>query len=92
MNCKRCGSPLPSQGYICSHCGMLMSSEQIEIQKTLLKDNNAHLKADLVSERYGGKKQIFQGREGNDNKYISIFLLFGVIALILLIAIIVYFL
>lgn len=92
MNCKRCGAPLPSQGYVCSQCGMFMNKEQIDIQKGFLRSNNAHLKAELVSEKYGGKKQIFQGRDSLENKGMAIFVLFGILLLIIIIALVVYFL
>lgn len=91
MNCKRCGAPLPSQGYVCSQCGMFMSSEQIEIQKQYMKNNN-DLRAELVSEKYGGKKEIYQSREVRENKGLAFLALFGVLIFIIIIAIIVYFL
>ena len=92
MDCKRCKSPLPSQGYVCKQCGMLMSSEQIELQKTFMKENNMHLKAELISEKYGGKKQIFEMREKDENNLIFFTFFFGVLLIIFIIVIVVYFL
>jgi len=91
MNCKRCGTPLPSSGYLCSHCGLMMDSNQIEIQKQMIKNNNSY-RAELVSEKYGGKKQVFQGREQNENKVLGAIVISGVLLLIIISAIVVYFL
>ena len=33
MFCKRCGSALPSHGFICPKCGAMMNAEQIKKQK-----------------------------------------------------------
>lgn len=89
MVCKRCGAPLPSQGYVCKQCGMLMNSDQIEQQKQFIKNNS--LKAELVSEKYGGKKQIFQGRNTGENKGKAFLILFGILIFIIIVALIVYF-
>ena len=75
MKCKRCGVALPNEGFLCSHCGMMMSKEQIEEQKKYMQQNFDNHKVELVSEKYGGKKQIFQKREESDKKYIWIFYL-----------------
>lgn len=40
MNCNRCGSPLPSHGYVCKQCGMMMSSGQLEQNRKWNKENN----------------------------------------------------
>lgn len=89
MVCKRCGAPLPSQGYVCKQCGMLMSSDQIEEQKQSIRNNG--LSTELVSEKYGGKKQIFQGRDGVENKGKALLVLFGILIFIIIVALIVYF-
>lgn len=91
MKCNRCGAPLPSRGYVCSQCGMFMNKEQIEIQKRDMA-NNINLKTELVSEKYGGKKEIFKGRDVRENKSLAFLVLFGVLIFIIVIAIIVYFL
>jgi uncharacterized membrane protein YvbJ len=91
MNCKRCGNPLPSKGYVCSFCGLMLDNKQIDMQKELLK-NNTQLKPDLVSEKYGGKSQVFQSREDKPTSYLGIFIIFGILLLIIVIITIVYFL
>lgn len=91
MNCKRCGTPLPSNGYVCSHCGLMMDNDQITMQKQMMKNNNSY-RAELVSEKYGGKKQVFQGREQNENKVLGLIVILGVLLLIIILAIVVYFL
>ena len=84
MNCKRCGSPLPAQGYICKKCGMMMSSEQIDSQKKFMAANQGKLKPELVSEKYGGKKQIYESRDKEEVSIKGIVILFIILLLILL--------
>lgn len=91
MKCNRCGAPLPSHGYVCSQCGMFMNKEQIEIQKRDMA-NNINLKTELVSEKYGGKKEIFKGREVRENKSLAFILWLSVLLFIIILAIFVYFL
>ena len=33
MYCKKCGAALPSRGFICKSCGMMMDVNQIKEQK-----------------------------------------------------------
>ena len=50
MFCKRCGSALPSHGFICPKCGAMMNAEQIKKQKDFNKDEkNITLLSDLYS-------------------------------------------
>lgn len=90
MECKRCKSPLPPTGFICGNCGMMMSEEQIKIQKENRKVNH-NLKTELVSEKYGHKDFIYKKREETKSKYIGIFVLVGILFGILLLALLVYF-
>lgn len=92
MKCKRCNSPLPSKGYVCSHCKTLMSNEQIKIQKELLSNHSSNTRAELISEKYGGKKQVFIGREEKEHKSVSILFLFLFLLLFVVIVLLVYFL
>ena len=91
MNCKRCGSPLPSHGFVCTHCGVFMDKDQIEMQKSLQKDNIPK-RVELVSEKYGGKKEIFQGREDTSKSVSIFFILLGILIFIIFIVFLVYFL
>ncbi len=89
VNCKRCHAPLPATGYICNHCGAMMSQEQIEMQKENLK--NQPQRIELVSEKYGHKKQIFEARETKKKSNYFLFLILGVFFLLLLVILFVYF-
>lgn len=90
MKCKRCGCELPSRGFLCSNCGMMMDSDQIKEQKELMK-NDSGMKDLLLSEKYGNKKQIFQKRVDGENKIVGFVVILSVILLIILIALFVYF-
>lgn len=85
MNCKRCNAPLPSTGYVCSRCGAMMSIEQIQEQKENLKQNTSYNRSELVSEKYGGKKQIFEGRREEKNSLLLIIVMFSILIFLLVI-------
>ncbi len=90
MNCKRCGSPLPSSGFTCNNCGAMMDSDQIKLQKEIM--NNNIKKNDLpLSQKYGNKKEIFIGRNKEENKFRGIGIFLCILLFIFLIIIIVYF-
>lgn len=55
MICRKCGSVLPSHGYICPSCGLMMDKEQIEMQK---QNNKGEFKKEYNSDKYGVKKDI----------------------------------
>ena len=40
MKCKKCGSPLPSEGVACKFCGILMDQEQINYRNKMNNKNN----------------------------------------------------
>ncbi len=84
MVCQKCGSALPSEGFICKRCGTLMSEEQIKEQKQYLKENNNQYKAKLISEAYGNQK-IYQARENSNNKIIGLIII--LIALIIVVGV-----
>lgn len=88
MECKRCGHTLPATGFTCTNCGMMMSAEQIKMQK---KEMNMKKSPLMVSEKYGHKNFIYQKREENTTKPKGIFLLLGLLLLIILIGLLVYF-
>lgn len=90
MNCKHCGKPLPSSGYLCSFCGVMMDSEQIECQKKIMKEQNIY--PELLSEKYNRKKEIFQSREEKNNSFLVIWLIIGILVIIILLFTFVYFL
>ena len=54
MNCKRCGAVLPSEGFVCKECGMLMDKDQIASQKDKMRSNLGKTPS-LMSVQNGGK-------------------------------------
>lgn len=88
MNCKNCGKPLSGNGYVCKFCGVMMDEEQIKKQKSLIIPNNKPL---FVSEKYGGKMQIYEKRSQKENKLIGFIIIMAVLLLIIILALIVYF-
>ncbi len=90
MNCKRCQAPLPLTGYICPHCGKMMTLDQIKVQKEQMKINN-NTPFQMVSEKYGHKQFIYKKREEEKKKYWGLFLILGILLLVFLIGVFVYF-
>lgn len=88
MECKRCGHVLPAAGFTCTNCGMMMSAEQIKMQQ---EEMNTKKSLEMVSEKYGHKNFIYQKREESTKKPKGIFLLLGLLLLIILIGLLVYF-
>ena len=90
MECKRCKSPLPFTGYVCLNCGMMMSEEQIKLQKENMK-MNSNINTQMISEKYGHKDFIYKKREETKPKYIGILILVAIICVILILTLFVYF-
>ena len=89
MYCKRCGALLPTSGYICTECGTMMSLEQIKSQKEKEKMNTPT--REMLSEKYGHKGMLYQKREEEKKSFKGILFLLGVVVLLILLAILVYF-
>lgn len=90
MECKRCGHVLPPTGFVCPNCKMMLNKEQIEIQKARLQTSNP-INPSMLSEKYGHKDYIYKKREESKPKYIGIVFLLGILLLLALIGIFVYF-
>lgn len=69
MNCKRCGFPLPSTGYLCTNCGGMMDAEQIKVQKEQMKMPPVSNREQMVRVRFGKKGPLFQKREDVSKNY-----------------------
>lgn len=63
MNCNRCGSPLPSEGYVCKQCKMMMSAGQLEQNRKWNKENqkSSNQFYEKSKEKYNLKPVIFIG-------------------------------
>lgn len=89
MFCKKCGNPLPKEGYICKFCGAMMEKDQIEKQNKLLKDNRFGTK--LKSELYGVEKIKYESETPKEeNKFRPYLIIGGVIIFLIILAIIMY--
>lgn len=86
MECKRCGHALPPTGFICPNCKMMLSGEQIKIQKERLQMSKP-LNTGMVSEKYGHKDFIYKKREKKKPKFIGIVFLLGILLLLAFIGI-----
>lgn len=90
MNCKRCGSPLPSEGSLCKFCGAMIDGEQIEMRKSI-NDKKAAYNPELKSDRYGvDKTAIYDKTPEKENKVLGVVIVAGVILVILVFAILIY--
>ena len=89
MFCKRCGASLPSTGFLCTNCGFMMDTEQIKQQKEFMKENKQGKNVEMISERYGKNKILYQKREKEKNSILKsalflFFLLFLLVAGVLI--------
>jgi len=86
MYCKKCGSALPSFGYICKSCGAMMDSEQIKMQKDFIKEReNTRHEVKLMSDQYSTEPIKRDYRKNYENKYLgAIFIVLIVIILIII--------
>ena len=84
MHCKKCGSSLPSHGFICLSCGAMMDSEQIKLQKEYRQkeDEGINIRSDGV--RTGN----VEFKEKEEHKFLGALLILLVLLILLIIAII----
>lgn len=89
MVCRKCGKPLPSEGAICTFCGMMMGQDQLKEQKRL-QDPNQGLKANLLSDKYGVKKSALYEKKNTfkENKILGAIIIVIVILFLTVLAII----
>ena len=88
MFCKKCGNPLPKEGYICKFCGAMMDKNQVENQNKLMKENSYQPK--FKTELYGGEKINYQENEHKEEKnFLPYAIIGGVIIFLIILAIII---
>lgn len=85
MYCKRCGSALPSHGFVCKNCGAMMDSNQIREQKEHMKNDSSKTNINLLSEQYG----VMHGnlKKVKENKFLGALIIILVLILLIVIAI-----
>ncbi len=91
MICKRCGAALPSTGFLCTNCGFMMDAEQIKKQKELMQANKRQNNVEMISERYGKNKVLYQRREKERHSifkpilflFLLLLFLFGILIFVL---------
>ena len=76
MFCERCSAALPSHGYICKKCGAMMTKSQMEIQKSINKENRKNQRPSYMSDQYGIKKDFKLNNDNNYDYYKVIFIIF----------------
>jgi hypothetical protein len=54
-------------------------------------DDKNNIPTELISEKYGGKKQIYLKRDDNNASYLGVFIISTILILIFIVAAIVYF-
>lgn len=88
MYCKKCGSALPSTGFVCRSCGAMMDEEQIKEQKRLKADNvNGKIEVHLLSDRYSKEPIQRDYQKQKENKYLGAILIVLVVIVLVIIAI-----
>jgi len=85
MYCEKCGASLPSKGYICQNCGMMMNIKQIKTQKSL-NDETHDLK--FLSDMYRKDPINRDYKKNHENKYLGILFIILVILILIILAII----
>ena len=85
MYCKRCGSALPSHGFVCKNCGAMMDSNQIREQKEHMKNDNSKTSVNLLSEQYGVDRGNL--KKGKENKFLGAIIIILVLVLLIIFAI-----
>ena len=89
MFCKKCGNPLPKEGYICKFCGAMMDKDQIAKQNDYIKENRFN-SSKLKSELYGVEKINYDQDQDakEENRFLGIAIVIGVIIFLIILAII----
>ena len=77
MYCKKCGSALPSKGYICQNCGTMMTKEQIKEQKEYNQSNQEEI--ELLSDKYRNTPLNRNYPKIKENKYLGAILIILII-------------
>ncbi len=87
MHCKRCGKALGTDRGVCPFCGALLSKEQMEIYREDKKNNM--YKPELLTERYGEKKVIYEQREQESSLLFTILIILGIVLIIAVVVLII---
>lgn len=88
MYCKKCGSALPSHGFVCKSCGTMMDSEQIKMQKEFEKnEDNKKIEVSLLSDRYSREPINRDYSKRKDNKLLGVIFIVLVVIILIIIAI-----
>lgn len=66
MFCEKCNSALPSDGYVCLHCGALMTKSQIEMQKKLREEKRKFASPNYMSAKFGSKREFEYNNSSNN--------------------------
>jgi uncharacterized membrane protein YvbJ len=89
MFCKKCGSALPSDGYICKVCGTMMDQDQINEQNKKMKEEGFKKRLS-IREKYGLKNNIVLNDEKDNSSLMGAVMILIFVFLIVL-SVIIYF-
>lgn len=84
MYCKRCGSALPSHGFICKSCGAMMDINQIKEQKGYMKENK---QVTLMSDLYDSNPNKRNFEKIKENKYLGAIVIVLIFIILIIVAI-----
>ena len=84
MYCKKCGSALPSHGFICLQCGTMMDGEQIKEQKTFNQNKN---EINFVSDQYRKEPIIRDYKKRKEYKLVGVLFILVILFALIIIAI-----
>ena len=88
MYCKKCGAGLPSHGFVCKSCGMMMDSDQIKEQKEHIRnEENKKIELNFMSDKYSREPIIRDYKKIKENKYLGAVLIVLVVIILIVLAI-----
>lgn len=86
MYCKKCHAALPSRGFVCKSCGLMMDTDQIKKQKEIIKNEDKKtIELNFLSDRYSKEPINRVYKPKKENKYLgAIIIILSLIILIIL--------
>jgi len=90
MYCKKCGSALPSHGFICKNCGALMNNKQIGRQKKFMNENEKKNEVKFLSDMYRDEplnRNFKENKKIGENKFLGAIFIVLVLIILIIIAI-----
>ena len=87
MYCKKCGSALPSRGFICKSCGTMMDKEQIKMQKEYIKNSeNEKIELNFLSDKYSKEPVNRNYAKHKEYKFVGVLIIVLVLFILIILA------